>query len=101
MVERQPPESRTLFGLVQRAASYAALGRSEEARAAVAEALERHPDRSIQGLLSRPDSGEAERKQTEKLMREAGFPVCAKPEEVAKFEKPLRLPGCPLPEAAK
>ena len=34
-------------------------------------------------------------------MREAGFPVCAKPEELAKFEKPLHLPECPLPEAAK
>ena len=45
--------------------------------------------------------GEAERKQMEGLMREAGFPVCAKPEELAKFEKPLRLPECPLPEAAK
>jgi hypothetical protein len=31
----------------------------------------------------------------------SGFPVCAKPEEVAKFEKPLRLPECPLPEATK
>jgi hypothetical protein len=37
----------------------------------------------------------------EGLMREAGFPVCARPEELAKFEKPLRLPECPLPEAPK
>ena len=101
MVERQPPESRTLWGWVHRAASYAAMGRSEEARAAVAAALERHPDLSIQGLLSTPEIGEAERKQTEGLMREADFPVCAKPEELAKFEKPLRLPECPLPEVVK
>ena len=100
MVERQPLESRTRWGLAHRAASYAALGRSEEARAAVAEALERHPDLSIQGLLSTP-LVEAERKLMARLMREAGFPVCAKPEEVAKFEKPLRLPECPLPEATK
>jgi tetratricopeptide (TPR) repeat protein len=78
MVERQPPESRTMGGLMQRAASYAALGRSEEARAAVAAALERHPDLSIQGLLSRPEIGDAERKQTEPLMREAGFPASRK-----------------------
>jgi TolB-like protein/class 3 adenylate cyclase/tetratricopeptide (TPR) repeat protein len=100
MVERQPPESRTRWGWAQRAASNAALGRSEEARAAVAEALERHPDLSIQGLLSSP-LVEAVRKQMEGLMREAGFPVCAKPEEVAKFEKALHLPECPLPEAEK
>jgi hypothetical protein len=61
--------------------------------------LARHPDLSIQGLLSEPETGEAER--TGELMREAGFPVCAKPEELAQFEKPLRLPECPLPEAAK
>jgi tetratricopeptide (TPR) repeat protein len=100
MVERQPPDSRTRWGLVMRAASYAALGRSEEARAAVAAALERHPDLSIQGLLSQP-LPEAERKHMEGLMREAGFPVCAEPEAVAKFEKPLHLPECPLPEATK
>ena len=82
----------------RRAASNAALGRSEEARAAVAAALARHPDLSIQGFLSSP-TGEADRKLMEGLMREAGFPVCAKPEELAKFEKPLRLPECPLPEA--
>jgi TolB-like protein/class 3 adenylate cyclase/Tfp pilus assembly protein PilF len=101
IVERQPPESRTLGGWLQRAASYAALRRMEEARAAVADALARHPNLSVQGLLSRPDFSEAERKQTEPLMREAGFPVCAKPEEVAKFEKPLHLPECSQPEAAK
>ena len=33
-------------------------------------------------------------------MRKAGFPRCAKPEELANFEKALRLPECPLPEAA-
>lgn len=101
MVERQPPESRSMGGLVQRAASYAALGRIEEARAAVADALARQPSLSIQGLLSRPDFSDAERKQFEELMRKAGFPLCAKPEELAKSEKPFRLPECPLPEAAK
>jgi hypothetical protein len=94
LVERQPPESRSLGGLVQRAASYAALGRIEEARAAAADALARHPSLSIQGFLSRPDFSEAERKQTEELMRNAGFPACAKPEELAKLDKPLRLPEC-------
>jgi tetratricopeptide (TPR) repeat protein len=93
-VERQPPESRSLGGWVQQAAGYAALGRTEEARATVADALARHPKPSIQGFLSRPDFSEAERKRTGGLMRKAGFPVCAKPEELAKVEKPLRLPEC-------
>ena len=85
---------------MQRAASYAALGRSEEARAALADALARHPSLSVQGFLSRPDFSDAERKQQEELMRKAGFPPCARPEELAKPEKPFRLPECPVPEAA-
>jgi TolB-like protein/Tfp pilus assembly protein PilF len=94
MVERQPADSRTIGGWMQRAASYAALGRLDEARAAVADALVRHPTLTVQGLLSRPNFGDAERKQTEDLMRKAGFPVCAKPEELAKYAKPLRFPEC-------
>jgi hypothetical protein len=81
-------------GWVQRAASYAALGRLEEARAAVADALARHPNLTIQGLLSRPDFSDAEKMKFEELMRKAGFPVCAKPEELAKYAQPLRLPEC-------
>ena len=94
MVERQPADSRTLGGWVQRAASYVALGRLEEARAAVADALARHPTLTVQGFLSRPDFSDAERKQFEDLMRRAGFPVCAKPEELARYAKPLRFPDC-------
>ena len=94
MVERQPVDSRTMGGWMQRAASYAALGRLDEARAAVTDALARHPTLTIQGLLSRPNFGDAERKQTEELMRKAGFPVCATPEELAKYAKPLRFPEC-------
>jgi TolB-like protein/class 3 adenylate cyclase/Flp pilus assembly protein TadD len=94
IVEGQPVDSRTMGGWVQRDASYAALGRLEEARAAVADALARHPNLTIQGLLSRPDFSDAERQQFEELMRKAGFPICAKPEELAKSAKPYRLPEC-------
>ena len=86
---------------MERAASYAALGRTEEARAAVADALARLPDLSVQGFLSRPGFSDAERRRLEELMRRAGFPSCARPEELAKFEKPFRLPECARPEAAK
>jgi tetratricopeptide (TPR) repeat protein len=94
MVERQPADSRTMGGWMQRAASYAALGRLAEAHAAVADALARHPNLTIQGLLSRPDFSDSERQQFEELMRKAGFPVCAKPEELAKYTKPYRLLEC-------
>jgi tetratricopeptide (TPR) repeat protein len=56
IVERQPPENRTMGGWIQRAASYAALGRTDgEARTAAEQALAQHLDLSIRGLLSRPD----------------------------------------------
>jgi TolB-like protein/class 3 adenylate cyclase/Flp pilus assembly protein TadD len=99
MVERQPPEQRTMSGLVDRAASYAALGRTEEARAAVADALERLPDLSIQGFLSQPSLSDAERKRYAELMRLAGFPPCMRSEDMAKLDTAFRLPECPPVEA--
>jgi hypothetical protein len=45
-------------------------------------------------LLSRPDFSDAEKMKFEELMRKAGFPVCAKPEELVKYAQPLRLPEC-------
>jgi TolB-like protein/class 3 adenylate cyclase len=100
IVERQPPESRTKGGWVQRAASYAGLGRIDEARRATQEALARHPNLSIQGHLSGPDFSDADRRHDDELMRKAGFPLCAKPEELAEFEKPYRLPECTARESA-
>lgn len=95
MVEGQPPDSRTVMGWVERSASYAALGRTEDARAAVADALARHPNLSIQGLLSRPDLSDEERRKFEDLMRKAGFPVCAKePDRKSVSSSTRRLPEC-------
>ena len=48
LVERENPETRTSGGWVQRAAIYAALGRTEDARSAAADALKRHPDLTIE-----------------------------------------------------
>ena len=44
---------------------------------------------------SRPKNrSTTERGRFTETMRKAGFPACAKPEELAKFEKPVRLPEC-------
>ncbi|WP_292599508.1 hypothetical protein [Mesorhizobium sp.] len=37
---------------------------------------------------------DAERQRFIETMRLAGFPACAKPEALAKIEKPLRLQEC-------
>ena len=94
MLERVPPENYTRSRWIFRAASYAALGRAEEAQAIVKQALDRFPDLTIEGFVSDPGWNEAERQRLIETMRAAGFPACAKPEELAPFAKPVRLPEC-------
>lgn len=77
-----------------RAGSFAALGRAEEAKAAVKEALAWYPDLTIEGTVNEPGYSDAERKRVTETMRLAGFPPCAKPEALAKIDKPRRLPEC-------
>jgi tetratricopeptide (TPR) repeat protein len=101
IVEQQPSESRTKGGWVQRAASYAALGRIDEARTATWQALAQHPDVSIQGHLSSPDFSDADRRQHDELMRRAGFPPCAKPEELRELAQAYYLPECAQVGTAK
>ena len=79
-----------------RAGALAALGRDAEAKAAVLEALKWYPNITIEGTTNAPGYSEAERKRIAETMRLAGFPPCAKPEALAKIEKPLRLPECQL-----
>jgi hypothetical protein len=87
-------DKRTRGGWVQRAASYAALGRADEAKQAVDDALARYPHLTIQGFASGPDWGEAERQHLIETMRKAGFPPCATPEDLTKIEEPFSLPEC-------
>jgi hypothetical protein len=49
---------------------------------------------SIEGLISSPAWADPERSRFTETMRKAGFPACAKSEELAKFENPVRLPEC-------
>jgi TolB-like protein/Flp pilus assembly protein TadD len=97
LLERVPPENYTRDRWAVRAGSYAALGRAEEARAAVRQALERFPELTIEGFVSDPGLIDAERQRLIEAMRSAGFPPCAKPAELAKLEKPFRLPECTRP----
>jgi len=45
-------------------------------------------------MANDPGFSDPEHKRMVKAMRLAGFPACAKPEQLAKFAKPLRLPEC-------
>lgn len=77
-----------------RAGALASVGRTAEAKKAVEDALKLFPELTIEGTANEPGYSEAERHRLVETMRLAGFPPCAKPEALAKIEKPLRLPEC-------
>ena len=96
LVEREDPQTRTRGGWVQGAVIYAALGRQEDARAAVLETLKRHPDLTIESFaLNSPGYSDAERQRLVEGMQSAGFPPCIKPEHLQAMAAPVhRLPEC-------
>ena len=94
VMERQTPDNYTRNTWVQRAASFAVLGRAEEARVTLNEALKRHPDLTIEGFVSDPSFNDTEREHLIRTMRSASFPACAKPEALARLAQPVRLPEC-------
>jgi TolB-like protein len=99
MIERRTPDTWSRGFSVRRAAVFAALGRMDEAKAAVADTLKRFPTITIQGYVSTPDWSEAERQRLIETMRKAGFPACAPPEAVATMVTRATLPECPKPPA--
>ena len=94
ILERLPKDNYNFYAWVYRAASYAALGRSAEAKAAVSDALQHFPDLTIEGFTGTPDWSDADRKRLIGPMRAAGFPPCAKPEILAKNPQLVRLAEC-------
>jgi TolB-like protein len=99
MIERRTPDQWSRGFSVRRAAVFAALGRIDEAKAAVAETLKRFPGITIQSYVSTPDWSGAERQRLIETMRKAGFPACAPPEGIATLAKRISLPECPQPGA--
>ncbi|RWO41329.1 MAG: tetratricopeptide repeat protein [Mesorhizobium sp.] len=94
VMERQTPDNYSKYAWVERAGSFAALGRTTEAEATVKETLRRHPDITIEMIANDQGSSAAENLRRIETMRLAGFPPCAKPETLAELAKPVRLPEC-------
>jgi TolB-like protein/class 3 adenylate cyclase/Tfp pilus assembly protein PilF len=95
LVEREDPQTRTRGGWVQRAMVYAALGRKEAAQSAVADALKRYPNLTIESFaLHSPGYSDVERQRLVEGMRAAGFPPCVRPEQLQAVTAPARLPEC-------
>lgn len=97
IVERQPFETLTRYGLVTRAAIYAGLGRLEEAKGAVADTLAQYPDVTIEGFISDPGMSDDERRRFAETMRRAGFPVCAKEDGPTDAAVAVLVPECVAP----
>jgi len=95
ILERLPKDNYlSFYSWVFRAASYAALGRAAEAKAATSDALQHFPDLTIEGFTGTADNTDADRIRLIGPMRTAGFPPCAKPEVLAKNPQLMRLPEC-------
>ena len=97
-MERQPFETFSRIGLVTRAAIYAALGRKDEAKAAVADTLKQYPEVTIENFIADPEWSDAEPERFAETMRNAGFPVCAKDDVAADAAVAILVPECASPE---
>jgi tetratricopeptide (TPR) repeat protein len=94
VMERQTPDNYSKFAWVERAGSFAALGRMAEAQATLKEALKRYPNLTIEGYVNDPSLNNVERQRLVETMRLAGFPACAQPDEMSKSARPFPLPEC-------
>ena len=94
ILERLSKDDYNFYSWVYRAASYAALGRAAEAKAATSDALQHFPDLTIEGFTGTADNADSDRIRLIGPMRAAGFPPCAKPEVLAKNPQLVRLPEC-------
>src|SRR5690348_7511168 len=79
MQERRSRENYRRQDYVWRAMLLAAVGRTDDARSAVADTLAHFPDVSIEGYARTPDWSDLERERMTEAMRKAGFPPCAAP----------------------
>ncbi len=94
IIEKQPIESRTKNSWAIRAAIYAALGEREKAETATTEALQHHPGLTAEGYANEPGFNETERQKLADALRDAGFPLCATPEQLEAVENAFRIPEC-------
>jgi TolB-like protein/class 3 adenylate cyclase/tetratricopeptide (TPR) repeat protein len=96
VVMRMPEEQRARSSWVFLAASYARLGRTEEAAEAKAKLLKAFPNVSAERVLN--EDYVFARKQDDDLFvdgfRVAGLPVCMRAEEIAAFPAAKPLPQC-------
>jgi TolB-like protein/class 3 adenylate cyclase len=99
VVEGIPEESRSRFSRLALAASYAFLGRAEEADAAKALFVARHGTPSAELWLNQGFSFARQRERDLFVdgFRKLRLPICATPQDLAGISMPKRLPDCSKP----
>ena len=94
MLDRLTPENLPRGFLAMRSGALAALGRTDEAKAAAKDTLGKFPEFTIEEMVSQAGWNDAERQRVIETLRLAGFPSCAKPEVIEMADKPTHLPEC-------
>ena len=94
MQEHVPREAYLRKDHVYRAATLAALGRREEASAAVAETLARFPRVTVEWAAWWFGLHPADHDRLVETMRKAGFPLCASADDLRNNPDLQRLPEC-------
>ena len=98
MCERVPRQSWSRGAYARCAGSLALLGRAAEAEQAVADALDAFPRLAYETHAhANPSLSANEKRQYERAMRAAGFPVCAPAEARSKIPEAMRLAECNSP----
>jgi TolB-like protein/class 3 adenylate cyclase len=94
MLEGLTPDNYNKFRWIVRSGSLAGAGRIGEAQASVKEALKSYPDMTVEGMVNAPGVSAVERERYLSTLPQAGFPLCASDEQLAKVNLPKRLPDC-------
>jgi TolB-like protein/Flp pilus assembly protein TadD len=97
VISRVPPDARSRGARLLLAMSLALLGRKDELKQARDELLKAHPNMSAELLLNQ--GWKFDRAEDQKFFLDGfaavGLPLCATDADLAKINKPERLPGCP------
>jgi hypothetical protein len=92
--ERQPMDKLTNSGFFMEAAIPGALGRTEQAKQAVTDAVAHGPNTSIQDIVRQPGMIDEERRKLVDRLLKAGFPACAGLAVLAESKYPFPLRDC-------
>ncbi len=96
VIDQIPDDHRDKFARFFRSASYALLGRAEDAERAKADLIAKNGEQVMEiwfnegEVFARTNEQDIEREGFRKL----GFRICATDEDLKKFDNPKRLPEC-------